>query len=98
MFAASITTLGKKNLTLPSLEKVSLNSFFFFLFFFQIIFIFQGLYFVDEGFHSTFYQQIFNEPQSVEYNFMFYLSGVIGGAWLRLFPEYGLLGLRLGGV
>ena len=63
MFAVSITHQAKKNMALPSLERVSLNSFFLLLFSFQLIFIFQGLDFVDEGFHSTFYQQIFNDPR-----------------------------------
>ncbi|HMC86196.1 MAG TPA: glycosyltransferase family 39 protein, partial [Chitinophagaceae bacterium] len=98
MLAVNITKQDQKTKTFPLMESVRLNSFFLFLFLFQILFIFQGLDFIDEGFHGTFYQQIFNDPQSVEYNFMFYISGIIGGAWLHLFPEYGLLALRLGGV
>jgi Dolichyl-phosphate-mannose-protein mannosyltransferase len=98
MLAVIIEKQDQKSKTFPLMETVRLNSFFLFLFLFQILFIFQGLDVGDEGFHSTFYQQIFNDPQSVEYNFMFYMSGIIGGAWLRLFPEFGLLGLRLGGV
>jgi Dolichyl-phosphate-mannose-protein mannosyltransferase len=80
------------------LENININFFFLVLFLFQILFIFQGIDIADEGFHSTFYQQIYHNPQSVEYNFMYWLSGIIGGAWLKLFPAYGLLGLRLGGV
>jgi hypothetical protein len=93
-------SLMKKNNTLnfPWVEKAGTKSFFIFLFLFQVLFIFQGLDFADEGFHSTFYQQIFKNPETVEYNFMFWMSGIIGGSWLRLFPEYGLLSLRLGGV
>jgi hypothetical protein len=98
MVAFSFSKQDQKTNSFPLMESVRLNTFFLFLFLFQILFIFQGLDFGDEGFHSTFYQQIFDDPQSVEYNFMFYLTGIIGGTWLRLFPEYGLLGLRLGGV
>jgi len=98
MLAVSIEKQDKKTRAFPLMESVRVNSFFLFLFLFQLLFIFQGLDVGDEGFHSTFYQQIFNDPQSVEYNFMFYMSGIIGGAWLKLFPVYGLLGLRLGGV
>ncbi|HEY4967759.1 MAG TPA: hypothetical protein VII28_15245, partial [Puia sp.] len=80
------------------LDKTKVNFFFLGLFLFQVLFIFQGIDIADEGFHSTFYQQIYHNSQSVEYNFMYWFSGIVGGAWLKLFPGYGLLGLRLGGV
>jgi hypothetical protein len=80
------------------LDKINVNFFFLGLFLIQVLFIFQGIDIADEGFHSTFYQQIYHNPQSVEYNFMYWFSGIIGGAWLKLFPVYGLLGLRFGGV
>ena len=69
------------------LDKTNVNIFFIVLFLIQIVFIFQGIDIADEGFHSTFYQQIYHNPQSVEYNFMYWFSGITGGAWLRLFPE-----------
>src|SRR5450631_2537072 len=84
--------------TFSLLDKININYFFLGLFLIQILFIFQGIDIADEGFHSTFYQQIYHNPQSVEYNFMYWFSEIIGGAWLKLFPGYGLLGLRLGGV
>ena len=68
--------------------------FFLLLFLYQLIFIFQGIDFLDEGFTATFYQQFFNDPSSVEYNFMFWLSGLIGGTFTYLFPNTGLFGLR----
>jgi hypothetical protein len=68
--------------------------FFLLLFLYQFIFIFQGIDFLDEGFTATFYQQFFNDPASVEYNFMFWLSGLIGGTFTYLFPDTGLWGLR----
>jgi hypothetical protein len=98
MLSRNLTSSDENSLQFPILEKAGINSFFFFLFLFQVLFIFQGIDISDEGFHSTFYQQIFNNPQTVEYNFMYWLSGIIGGAWLKLFPEYGLIGLRLGGI
>jgi hypothetical protein len=61
----------------------------------QILLIFQGLELADTGFYATFYQQIFTDPQSVAYCFMFWLSGIIGGIFLKLFPYSGLFGLRL---
>jgi hypothetical protein len=98
MLSRNLTSSDENSMKFPMLEKAGINSFFFFLFLFQVTFIFQGIDISDEGFHSTFYQQIFNNPQTVEYNFMYWLSGIIGGAWLKLFPEYGLIGLRLGGI
>jgi hypothetical protein len=68
--------------------------FFLGLFLYQLIFIFQGIDFLDEGFTGTFYQQFYAAPSSVEYNFMFWLSGLIGGTFTCMFPDAGLLGLR----
>src|SRR6202008_469986 len=68
--------------------------FFLLLFLYQLVFIFQGIDFLDEGFTATFYQQFFHDPTSVEYNFMFWLSGLVGAIFNYLFPDSGLLGLR----
>ncbi len=78
--------------------KLSARNLFIFLFIYQCLFIVQGLDFTDEGFHATFYEQIYNDPQSVQYNFMYWFSGIIGGAWVKLFGGMGLLGIRLAGV
>lgn len=75
-------------------ENMNTKVFFLLLFLYQLIFIFQGMDFLDEGFTATFYQQFFNDPTSVQYNFMFWLSGLIGGTFACLFPDSGLLGLR----
>jgi hypothetical protein len=56
---------------------------------------FQGFDFCDEGWYMTFYQQIFNAPETVEYNFAFWLTGIVGGIWYELFPEGGILSFRL---
>ncbi|HEY1869750.1 MAG TPA: hypothetical protein VGG71_01760, partial [Chitinophagaceae bacterium] len=72
--------------------------YFLLIFAFQILLIFQGLDMSDEGFLSTFYSQIFHNPNSVSYNFMFWLTGVIGGVWSKVTSPLGLLGLRLGGA
>ncbi len=66
--------------------------------FIQVIFIFQGLDFADAGFHAVFYSRIFSDPSSVQYNFMFWFTGIVGGIWLKLFPGMGVLGLRLAGI
>ncbi len=72
--------------------------FFILVIFIQIIFIFQGLDFADSGFDADFYSRIFRDPSSVQYNFMYWFTGIIGGTWLKLFPGPGLLGLRIAGV
>jgi len=75
-------------------ENMNTKVFFLLLFLYQLVFIFQGIDFLDEGFTATFYQQFYSNPSSVEYNFMFWLSGLIGGTFTWLFPDSGLLGLR----
>jgi hypothetical protein len=55
----------------------------------------QGFDLCDEGFVLTFYQQIFHAPQTVEYQFLYYLSGLIGGAWNFLFGFGGILSFRI---
>ena len=71
--------------------------FFVLIIFIQIIFIFQGLDFADAGFAADFYRRIFSDPSSVQYNFMYWFTGIIGGSWLKLFPGLGLIGLRIAG-
>jgi 4-amino-4-deoxy-L-arabinose transferase-like glycosyltransferase len=80
-----------------SLSPKALNPklFFSLLFLYQLFFTFQGLDLSDEGFFGTFYQQIFNHPDSVQYNFMFWLSGVVGGAFDYIFGGLGIWGQRL---
>ncbi len=60
----------------------------------QMLLIFQGFDVCDEGFSLTFYQQIFNNPNSVEYNFSYWLSGIVGGFWYKLFEGGGILWFR----
>jgi len=83
---------------LATIGRMPVPVFFAFLFLYQLAFIFQGLDFADEGFHATFYQEIFHDPSSVQYNFMYWFSGIIGGLWMKAFGFLGLWGLRLAGV
>jgi len=62
--------------------------------FIQLVVGIQGFDVCDDGFVLTFYQQIFHAPSSVEYNFVYYLSGVVGGIWYELFPKGGVLWFR----
>jgi hypothetical protein len=80
------------------LAKMNSKLFFFLLFAYQLLFIFQGIDLSDEGFYATFYDLIYTDPATQEYNFMFYLSGVIGGAFVSVFPDLGLWGIRFAGV
>ena len=65
---------------------------------YQLLGVFFGMDIADAGFYLTFYDNIFSHPASVEYNFMYYLSGVIGGTFQALFPSMGMCGMRLLGV
>ena len=56
---------------------------------------FQGFDLCDEGAALTVYQQIFKCPSSVEYQFVYYLGGVVGGLWNILFGFGGILSFRV---
>ncbi len=90
--------MNNKDHLFPFIYKLNTRVFFLLVFILELILIFQGLDLSDEGFLSTFYSRIFSNPQSVSYNFMFWLTGIIGGLWLKLFSPLGLLGIRLAGV
>lgn len=72
--------------------------FFLILFVYQILFMFQGMDFADEGFFMTFYQQIFTNPESFEMNFLYWFTGIVGGTFYYLFPSSGILGMRALGI
>jgi hypothetical protein len=65
---------------------------------FQVLLAFQGFDLCDEGFCMTFFQQIFSSPQSVEYNFLYWFSGIVGGIWLKIFPDAGIFSFRILGI
>ena len=65
---------------------------------YQMLGVFFGMDVADAGFYLTFYDNIFTHPESVQYNFMYYLSGVIGGTFQSLFPSMGMCGMRLLGL
>jgi hypothetical protein len=92
------TETTAENFLFPFFGKINTRLFFILIFILQVLLIFQGFDLSDEGFLSTFYSRIFSNPNSVSYNFMFWLTGVIGGAWSKISSPLGLLGLRLGGA
>lgn len=58
-----------------------------------------GVELCDSGYYLTFFENIFKAPASVEYNFMYYLSGVAGGALNAILPEGGKwMAMRAAGV
>lgn len=63
-----------------------------------VSYTFQGVDLLDEGFHATFYQQFYDDPSSVSYAFFYWLTGLIGGTFLKIFPAAGLWHLRLLGA
>ncbi|WP_179005507.1 hypothetical protein [Winogradskyella forsetii] len=64
----------------------------------QLLVAFQGFDVCDDGFVLTFYQQIFSNPESVEYNFLYWFSGFVGGLWYLLYEDGGILWFRLLGI
>lgn len=65
------------------------------VFIFEAIVGLQGFCMADEGWSLTGYQQIFNEPSSVQYMFLFYNKLIIGGLWEMAFGWMGIYGFRL---
>lgn len=60
--------------------------------------VFTSIEFCDTGFYTTFYDNFFKAPQNVEYNFMYYLTGPLGGLVEGLNPTGGLIRLRILGI
>ncbi len=80
------------------LAGINIYGFFLLLFIYHVLLVFQGIDMLDEGFHVSSYQQIFNDPESVQYTFLYWLSNIIGGSFIKLFPDSGLLGIRIAGA
>jgi len=58
-----------------------------------------GVDLCDTGYYLTFFDNIFKAPASVEYNFMYYLSGVVGGVFNAVLPLQGKwMAMRVAGV
>lgn len=55
----------------------------------------QGFDMCDEGWSLTGYQQIFHDPSSVEYLFLYYMELVIGGVWNLIWGSYGIFAFRV---
>ncbi|MBQ4278252.1 MAG: hypothetical protein II750_09195 [Bacteroidaceae bacterium] len=55
----------------------------------------QGFCMADEGWSLSGYQQIYHDPESVSYIFLFYNALWIGGLWEELFGSWGIYGFRI---
>lgn len=51
----------------------------------QLPSLFRGIDLCDTGFYMTFYNNIFTHPNDVSYNFMYYLSGLVGAITITIF-------------
>lgn len=63
--------------------------------FYRTIVGLQGVDQTDLGFCNTFYQAILQRPDANVFNFIYYLTGIMGAGWEWLFGGYGILGFRL---
>ncbi len=92
MFLNNVLEWVKRN------QKESFFVVFFGLFIYQVLRSFQGFELCDSGWYATYYQNIFSNPSSVEYNFLYWLAGIMGGLFVKMFPDSGLLGIRFLGI
>lgn len=63
----------------------------------QLPAVFCGFELCDSGFYMTFYDNIFSHPEATGYNFMYYLSGLAGGA-IAAMTGGSILALRMAGA
>jgi hypothetical protein len=68
---------------------------FLIIFLYPVLFIFQGGDLTDVGFFAMSYQNFFPNLQLGETNSISILSDFIGALWLVLFPNSGILGLKI---
>ncbi len=62
---------------------------------FGFVLSFQGFDVCDEGLALTVYQQVFNCPSCIEFNFYRWFAAIIGGLWYLLFPNGGIWSFRI---
>lgn len=60
-----------------------------------ILLSFQGFDVCDEGLALTVYQQVFNCPSCIEFNFYRWFAAVVGGLWYLIFPDGGIWSFRV---
>lgn len=60
-----------------------------------VLLSFQGFDVCDEGLALTVYQQVFNCPSCIEFNFYRWFAAVTGGLWYLFFPNGGIWSFRI---
>ncbi len=65
------------------------------LFIYKTLIGLQGFDMLDEGWVLSAYQQIFNDPSTCEYQFLYYNALVVGGIWNMLLGSLGIYGFRI---
>lgn len=65
------------------------------LFIYKSLIGLQGFDMLDEGWVLSAYQQIFNDPSTCEYQFLYYNALVVGGIWNMLLGSLGIYGFRI---
>lgn len=68
------------------------------LFLYQCLNIFWGVDVVDSGWYLVCYENILGKHDCMLYSFMYYLTNLIGGISLLLFPDMGIAGFRIMGA
>jgi hypothetical protein len=81
----------KPSESMTSREKIL----FLMVFVYPLLFIFQGGDLTDSGFFAMSYQNFFPNLQLGETNSISILSDFIGATWFTLFPNSGILGLKI---
>jgi hypothetical protein len=79
-------------------SKITVPLVLFLLFIWQILLTFQGLDLADTGFQLSAFRFIFDDPYSVQYCMMYWLSDVCGFLWMHILPGGGLFWSRMGWV
>ena len=65
-------------------------------FIYRVCISIQGIDHVDAGFGTTFFQHILWQPDALTYNYLYYLTGLLGGMWQWCTQgSYGLMGFRV---
>lgn len=90
-----LQNISDKIRTLDNHPRLTMWSMALFAVIYYLLISLQGLDFADEGFSLTFYQNIYTHPADVEYLFLYYLTGLIGGIWEMLFGWMGTYGYRI---
>ena len=68
------------------------------LFLCQSLNLFWGFEILDSGYHLTAFQNIYDAPITVADNFGYYLTNLVGGAFIYIFPDMGIIHFRIVGA